>query len=234
MTRIPAFLAALLCVLTPARATEPLGLTDRVHLVLLAEQPFHRDRDEDPRARAARLRDVAAAVSSAVMHARCKGAWKGTDCRPVWRGSPLELAAALLAWGRYESHWSAEVQSGNCAALGPRACDHNQARGPWQAWAVACPQLHQVEPGSDAALREGAWCSARLWAGALRFCTEPGEAPNYAGAFSRAGLGGPCMTDRVGPRRRAAALPRILNDLQRASLPAEPPRPWPAIPKLPD
>jgi len=219
MTRPPTILLALvaaLCALLASgllRATEPPTLTDRIDAVLQAERRHKSDLDEDPRDRAARLREVATAVSAAVRHARCEAPWtRESGCRPIWGGDSLELAAAVLALGRHETHWASAVQAGRCSDLGRLACDRGRARGPWQAWQRACPALHAAEPGSDAALRAGAWCAVRLLSGAARFCANRGEPPNWPGAFRRYG-GAACYP---GNERRAAAMRGIWAALRRA------------------
>jgi hypothetical protein len=207
--------ALLVCLSARADATAP-SLTDRITAVLLAQTPHFSDRDEEPRAREARLRDVAAAISAGVAHARCRGAWENDpDCRPVWRGSPTELASAVIALGLHESHYAERIQSGNC---GPHECDRDprthepRSLGPWQAKREACPELHEQEPGSDGALRAGAFCAARLLGGFARYCTDAGQPTDWAGAFKKYG-GRACRSEWSDGETRVAVMRRVAAKL---------------------
>lgn len=80
-------------------------LTAAIFAVLLALPVASVDRGEDPRNREARLQETAAAISSAVQHAMCAGAWDSSpDCRRIWGGEQIELAAAVMAVAWEESH----------------------------------------------------------------------------------------------------------------------------------
>lgn len=204
-----AILAAIWLVLSviPTRAAETPSLTDQIHGALLKLQPWSGDVREEPSAREARLREVATAVSSAVQHAQCVGAWKGSDsCKVIWGGNPRELAAAVLALGEHETHYAKLVQSGRCSEMPVgQQCDNGNARGPWQQWPKACPEMWRELAGSAAALRAGAWCAARLLVGAANVCAERDAGPNWAGAFSRYGGQQRC---RPGNAARVATMRR--------------------------
>lgn len=226
-------LCLLLCV--SARA-DALTMTDRIAAVLLDRPRHASDANEDSRNREARLRDEAAAISSGVHHAACTGAWAHSDsCVKVWRGSLTELSAGLLAIVEHESHSAAYVATGNCAA-GPAGarCDNGRARTVFQVWKTACPDVWQTDPGSEAEMRTGAYCAARLLSSALRFCTEVGEPPNWPGAYGRyAGQG----CGWIGGQKREMTRRKLLVALQRVTVAPQdqplPEQPWPAEPKLP-
>jgi hypothetical protein len=229
MRHVPAILLVLVAALCAvlARAAEPLTLTERIARVLLAQQRHVSDVDEDPRAREARLREVAASVSSAVQHATCAGAWaRPTPCRRIWPGSQLELAAALLALGWHEAYWAGYVGRDECH-LGPvgARCDQDpktglpRARSYWQLWAVAAPDLHALPLGDPAAIRVAAWAAARHLAGAANFCTNAGEPTDWAGAFGRYGARGCAWRGGIA---RARTMERLQAALRRARTTPDP------------
>ncbi len=226
MRPIPTILLALVALLCAvlARADEPPTLTERVYLVLAA-QPRHVTDIEEPAVdRAVRLREVATSVSAAVQHATCAGAWAPPyECRRVWPGSQLELAAAVLAVGQHESHYASLVGADQCSAMpAGQRCDRGKARSYWQLWAQAAPALHALPLGDPDATRVAAWAAARQLASAARFCSEPG-AWDWAAAFGRYGGRGCGWSGRahVG-RARAETQRRLLAALQRARLPDVP------------
>jgi len=151
---------------------------------------------------------AADAVNEATARATCAGI---EGCRPVWRGSRRTLAAAVLAIGKHESGYAGYVGTGHCDE-GPKGmrCDNGQARTYWQTWKVACPAAWSAEPGSDAEIRAGAQCAARLLAGAYLFCAKPDltEDQRWQRAFGRyAGQG----CEWRGGTERVATLHQVLD-----------------------
>lgn len=200
-----------------ARA-DALTMTDRIAAVLLDRPRAASDVAEDVRNREARLRDEAAAISSGVQHAACAGAWKHSEaCVKVWPGSLAELSAGVLAIVEHESHSAAYVAEGRCHEGKPgERCDDGKARTVFQLHQQACPAVWNTDPGSDAEMRAGAYCAARLLAGAVRFCSEPGQPLNWTGAYGRyAGLG----CGWVGGTKRAATRLRLLVAMQQVRTP---------------
>ena len=211
------FIAVLLCLMVTAGASAPVDLTDRIHAVLMAQPRHTSDQDENPDDREARLREVAASVAAAVFHARCEKAWAQSDCRPVWRGDRLTLAAAVLAMGWHETRWASRAQDGRCLEL-PKGqqCDRDpktgepRAFGPWQQWRVSCAAAWNFDATSPDALRAGAWCATRRLAIDSQFCSTDG-APDFAGAFGRSAAKG-CSW--VGSTKRVATMLRLSTALR--------------------
>ncbi|TAK10610.1 MAG: hypothetical protein EPO32_14870 [Anaerolineae bacterium] len=201
--------------------------TSAILAALLHLPPAVTDRSEDPRAREARLSEVATSVSSAVSHATCLGAWDRIDCRRIWGGEPVVLAGAVLALGYGESHYAAYVGEDRCHD-GPRGarCDNGKARGYWQAWAVAAPDLHALPVGAPERVRVAAWAATRLLVGAYGFCDR-----DWAGAFGRYG-GASCRSNRPDSARKVRTMWALVRELRRHSA-EEPLQPWPAEPPLP-
>lgn len=229
-------LAALLCVLTPARATEPPTLTERLAAVLNAQPRHSTDADEPPDTRAQRLLDVASAVSSGTQHAACRGAWKDVDtCRPYWRGDLRDLSAAVVAVGLHESHFARYVASGACNGPGGAHCDRDhktglpRARTYFQLWHSAAPDVWATEPGSDAELRQAAFATARLLAGFYAFCHTQTSGDLWTAAIAQyAGRG---CREWPGAVLRRATMVRVRAAIDRP--PPPPAQPWPAEAKLP-
>lgn len=225
---------ALLCTLTVilfaslARADAPT-FTDRIAAVLVIEPRHSTDQSEDDVNRQERMREIASATNAGVQHAMCIGAWKGeASCEPRWKGNRRELTAALLAVAQRESHFASLVQQARCSEMpeGQR-CDHGRARGLWQCWASACPQMWQTEPGSNAELRTGAWEAAKLLAGFYNYCrTLNGTADAWELAYA-AYAGNGCRP-WPGAKARRSAMQKFLIKLNTAqplappSAPAEP------------
>lgn len=194
------FTVALGCGTTIAHGAP--SLTERIAALLLAQPRHSTDAEEADVNREARLRGVASAVSAASLQATCQGAWKTSECRPLWRGRRLELVAAVLAVGTLESHWARYTAHPDLCADGPRSarCDAGRARTYWQLWRSAAPAVWESEPGSDAELRAAAWAATKLLAGGYAFCQRQTSGDPWAAAFSLyAGRG--CREWPGAPRR---------------------------------
>lgn len=148
-----------------SEADEPAPRVERIRLVLGAMPVSTWDRDEEPKARAARLDVLARAISEA----------SRTD----------EEAAVLLAIGGAESGFAGYVQAG-CTDVPPRAsdCDGGLARSPWQMHEVACRPGWALSRGSEEALGVFAVCARKRFSGALRRCSGQHPGGDLAGAMA--------------------------------------------------
>lgn len=132
---------------------------------MLAGPHYHADRGDSPEVRAELYRPVAQVIAEV---------------------SPdIETAAALIAHGEHETHWARYVIEARCSE-GPAGsrCDPDRdgvarARGPFQAWKVACPKAWEHNEGSLASLREEARCVSRLLRWGHYRCGQ-----SWLGAFS--------------------------------------------------
>lgn len=178
--------------------------------ILVSFQRFTLD-TETPESRAARMRATAVYMVEAADRATCTGTWKNVEgCRRIWNGPKRQLIAASAALGEHETHYAQAVYEGRCHEL-PKGmrCDNGKARTYWQQWAVACPEVWSTEPGSEAEVQAGAWCSMRLLASAYKMCA--GETDNdWAAAFRRYG-GHSCRS--LGATDRVATMERVLSKL---------------------
>src|SRR5690606_10260436 len=95
--------------------------------------------------------------------------------RPAWTGVLIELTNAETALALYI--WKDECETG------PYKCDDGKAKGPFQAWEVACPELWTLPGGSQEWLAYSAQCASRLLTSAYYRCRHRNDDP-LAGAFS--------------------------------------------------
>lgn len=152
-----------------------------------------------------RARTIAAAIDSASLEAVCAPPWADSDfCQVVWPGTRLELAAALIVQGHFESGFAENVGAGRCL---PFQCDSiklpggrvvHLARHYWQLHASALlPLLEwatlrgvEYHPTADAA-----YAAARVLGAGYRGCRSleggiaayaRGSGCSWAGAARRA------------------------------------------------
>ena len=132
----------------------------------------------------------AAAIAQVVDESMCldpKTKVRVEGCIPKWRGSSIELAAALIILGEEESRWASHIQQGLCGKH-PKSrvgeCDHGRAVSPFQL------QRNNHMTDKDWAkmqTTEGILTSTRFAAryltGYYRRCGK------WAGAFASYGLG---------------------------------------------
>jgi len=84
-----------------------------------------------------RLQTVATAISDAADESTCTGEYATPECKPDWKGSPLDLAVLLAANGYAESAFAKNVHEGKCRK---DECDpyyvggkvYHRARTSWQ------------------------------------------------------------------------------------------------------
>lgn len=120
--------------------------TESLFAAALTFSSWHGD-TETAEGRAARLRTIAEAINIATLHAVCmkeappfpvlegddapEGEVDANACKPVWRGSPRELAFLLLTQAYFETHLAQHVHEGKCRVhLGE--CDGGKATSLWQ------------------------------------------------------------------------------------------------------
>jgi hypothetical protein len=201
-----------------------MTLTEAIFLVLWAWPRHVTDVNEPEDLRRVRLRHTAEAVSDATARATCVGPWATVDCKRIWKRSRSELAAAILAVGKHESHFAEYVGDGRCQD-GPvgMQCDKDhrtgefRARSYWQLHQSACPKLWEQEPGSVGELRVAASCTARLLAGFAASSEADCSDTSWSTVFNRYG-GRRCSW--TGGVKRAATMRLVLNWLQRPRTPA--------------
>lgn len=136
---------------------------------LLTLPHFHADRHESPQERFALLAPVAIAIAHAAHN-------------------PTE-AALLIAVGFHESTYSRAVLSGNCAELGPHACDSGAARSAFQLHRSACPAAWLLPAGSPESLRVEADCAIKLLRFGASRCREHALTPWHGALATYAGAG---------------------------------------------
>jgi hypothetical protein len=163
-------------------------MVDAIIAILMSLQPFVSD-GESPTERRARMEVISAAIVDAADRAACFGVWQTPDCVPRFRDR-RGMAAALIVIGYAESRFARYVHENRCLDGPPGArCGADdrgipRGRSPWQLWRSACPELwDRMVDSSLEATQAGAWCSARLLAGAYRRCQRKNANP-WAGAFS--------------------------------------------------
>ena len=196
-------IAILVALLTAARAASVGSITG----ALLSLPRFTLDTESEAE-RTARMHAVAEASARAVNRAVCAGPWAKDDkCVRVWPGKSRDLLAAMIALGYHETRYSQAVQEGRCDEL-PKGmqCDHGHARGLWQQWETACPEMWKTAPGSAEELEASAWCAATLLSRSYVVCSSDGEGDAWAGAFGRYGARG-CSWP--GGKSRAATMRRV-------------------------
>lgn len=237
-------LMLLLAVSASAEPAPQSTMTERVHSVLLKLPRWRGDRDgwcikqgrfskylapedrkpddvcyeaEDSEKRSVRLLRIASAASTGVVHTMCRGQWlNDPDCDPRWKGSRVELTAALLAVGYWETAYASAIHIGHCDAM-PGGCDRDRkgvprARSYWQCWKAACPELWQTVSGTDAELLAAAWNASRLLAGFYTYCRKLGPEDPWELAFMAYGGHG-CKPPSFHARRRRATMRKILAKL---------------------
>lgn len=159
-----------------------------VHAQLLRFRPALGD-EETPAERFDRLGDAADAIVAA-------------------SGGDLQVQAALVTIGWFESHWSQLVAEGRCSEYRWK-CDHDPRTGKpralsnFQLWAGACPELHDADGPPDELV--AAKCAARLWRYGRARCGSD------AGAFALYGTGSRCSLPDA--ERRASFMRRVLAAL---------------------
>ncbi len=159
-------------------------------LTVLLSLPAHgTDAGEHPDARELRLAPVASAISTAAR--------------------TTQEAAALIAQGFGESGFAGYVIEDRCHE-GPKGarCDPDRqgrarARGPWQVWAVACPDAWAL-PAGHASLHLEARCAVRLLRGGRQRCGD------WEGAFASMGGGARCTSARAPARVRSMGAAQTL------------------------
>lgn len=155
---------------------------EQILAVLLALTPHVTDAGDTADERALLLAPVASAISTAARD--------------------TSDAAALIAHGAVESRYARYVIEGRCQD-GPRGarCDPDRqgrarARGPWQVWAVACPDAWELPVGHESLHREAA-CTLRLLRGGRMRCQS------WVGAFASLGGGARCSSPTAMAKTRA-------------------------------
>lgn len=140
-------------------------------LAVLLAHPSWSDRELKPDNRAAAIQPVAEAIADAARNPR--------------------ETAVLVALGLHESGFALAVVAGDCASLGPRACDSGKARGVWQLHEAACRAAYAFAAGSVESIRAEARCAiAQLRFHAAR-CRKHAATPEL-GAFSGFATGSAC------------------------------------------
>jgi hypothetical protein len=164
-------------------------MMEAILAILLSFRPFFAD-TETLEERRERLDVVARSIEAAAERATCTGEYAATECRPVWHDTRRSLVVALIVLGHQESRYAQYVHEDRCLDGPPgMRCDLDRngvprARGPWQAWRVACPDLWDEMAGTSLeATTAAAWCTARRFAQAYRRCQKSNPDP-WAGAFS--------------------------------------------------
>lgn len=135
-----------------------MTMFETVLTMLLAMQPFHKDR-ETYEERVARMTIVASSITQAVEETTCTGSAAKAECKPRFKGSPEELAVGLLTIAKFETRLAQHIHEGNC---GPRECDGGRAKSLFQ---VHVPQdlWEQIEGTSLEATLQSARIAATMW-----------------------------------------------------------------------
>lgn len=163
-------------------------MLEAIFAILMHYQPFFADNETEP-VRRERMRIVAAAIEHSADRATCSGAWAKRECRRLFNDR-RGLAAALIVIGHEETRFARYVHENRCLDGPPgMRCDLDdkgvpRARGLWQVWRVACPDLwDRMVDASLEATKAAAWCSATRIAGAYRRCQNHNR-DAWSGAFS--------------------------------------------------
>ena len=189
-------LTALLLIVLPAKASEPMSIEDKTEIILrvmLKQPPSALDKKDTPEQREELYRPVARAIALAS------------------QGS-LTMAAALVSQSWHETKWARYVLEGRCKDGPPGArCDWNKfrrgpmARGPWQIhnW---CKDAWNAVDGSSESYEAGAACEVRLIKYHYKQCKT------WEGAFAGSWRS-TCSSPTA--RKRADLMAEVLPDLQR-------------------
>jgi|FreactcultureFD7_1027221.scaffolds.fasta_scaffold00620_29 hypothetical protein len=175
-----------------------MSLVQLVLASLLTLPVWSGDRNEDTEARQARFMSVATAEVDAAERATCSGEYNGVECKPIWKGSIKEIIAATESVGYWESNYSKAVGEQHCLGV-PGGCDHNRARGYWQCWITACPELWKTDSNSPEEVKVAAWESMKLLIGFRKTCDS------WDKAFT-AYTGRGCKVSATGVARRTTML----------------------------
>jgi hypothetical protein len=178
-------------------------LTD-VLLALMLSLPAPYGQKEEPEEREARLTTVAEAIDRASSKATCADQDADESCKPVWRGSRLDLAMLLLTEAYWESRLAKNVHEGKCRAY---ECDPYQSRhGVLLHRARTLWQLQRSDPiaedwdrmvGVDAeSTTAAAWAATKLFSRAHQRCGS------IAGAISLLAGGTRCSWSQTASRMR--------------------------------
>lgn len=158
--------------------------------MLLGLPPHHLDH-ESAVDRQARLAVVASAISDSAKRAVCAEEYRTEQCRPIWPGAELDLAALLVVQAYSESRLAKNVHEGRCRQY---ECDpvrvrttgevRHRARSLWQIHDIA--PVHEewdVMVGADfESTRVAAWAAAKILSRGYRACGHiEGSITQYAG-----------------------------------------------------
>ena len=122
---------------------------------------------------------------------------------------PVEAAAVLVALGDHETRFAADVGAGLCGAVAShdKRCDGGRARSYWQLWQVSCPELWNVEVGSEQATLTAARCAlSHIRRGKTACGSLRGSLARYAVGHGCSWTGALPRARSVHAARRALAL----------------------------
>ena len=88
--------------------------------ILMSIPSYYKD-VETKEERENRMEVVATSISNVSRLATCTGPWEGNEgCKPMFKGTPRELATALVTIAYHESTFAKHIHEGNCR---PKECD---------------------------------------------------------------------------------------------------------------
>lgn len=194
--------------MTPAEAT----------LIILGTiTPYFGDHEE-PIDRTVRYEVISSSIDTAARYGACEKGDPDCDDRAwvVGDGSikRLELTAALIVLGRFESGYARHVHQNRCRVL-IGECDNGRARSPWQFQRTELTRRQWWSyKGADQRSTETAAYAAAIVLGRAR-----ANCGSWEGAFAQYATGGACKWKYSAPR--AAAYEKTLVELRRlVALPA--------------
>ena len=196
--------------MTPAEATM---------VILSTLTPYYGDHEE-PVDRTARLEMIASSIDTAARYGACEKGDPECDDRAwvVGEGTikRLELTAALIVVGRFESGYALHVHQNKCRVL-IGECDSGRARSPWQFQRTDLTRKIWWEyKGADQRSTETAAYAASIVLGRARQ-----NCGSWEGAFSQYATGGGCRWKYAAPR--ALSYEKTLLELRRLVLLPTPP-----------
>ena len=161
-----------------------MTLSGAVLAFLLSVPRFHEDAAEPPLQRVDRLSDLARGIAAASYRTTCTGPFASArDCRRIWSGDAVELAALQAVTAVGESALSARIQARGCH---PHECDSGRSQGPMQVQALG-PVSHElwarIGPGPDGAMA-AAWACTLAYSVHAGSCSDRGRAGIVAGYAS--------------------------------------------------
>lgn len=187
-----------------------MSIAEVVTLILLALQPYFGD-GETPEDRRERIETIASSIDTVAMYGACEATDADCDSR-AWvvgdgRLKRLELTAALMVVGRFESGYARHVHENKCR-LKIGECDNGRARSPWQFQRTDLTRVQWwAYRGADQRSTDmAAYAAAKVLGRARVNCGS------WEGAFAQYATGGGCHW-KWAPMR-ASAYEKTLAELR--------------------